>query len=193
MQKILTLLIIVAVVAAVMWRNTSDPVSQHSYGEAQIGGSFALTDTHNNKVTDVDLQGRYTLLYLGYTHCPDICPTTLSMLSDVLKKMGTEADKMSVVFISLDPAHDSPAVLAEYLKAFDARIIGLTGSEQEIKAVTMAYKAYANPTPNAAPGNMLIAHSGLLYLMDKQGKYIRHFETGVPADAVVSALKTAMQ
>jgi protein SCO1/2 len=159
------------------------------YGEAQVGGAFTLTDTHGSRVSNTAFNGKLTLVYLGYTHCPDICPATLSNLSGVLKKIGTDAEKVNVVFISLDPLHDTPEVLGKYLEAFDPRIVGLTGSETEIKTVVKEYKAYATPDKESAPGNMLIAHSGLLYLMGRNGKFIQHFETGVSEAVLIAALK----
>jgi cytochrome oxidase Cu insertion factor (SCO1/SenC/PrrC family) len=189
MKKIffVTVLIITMIVIAVLLPQ-SPHQSMGSYGEAQIGGPFTLTDTHGARISNTAFSGRFMLVYMGYSHCPDICPATLSMLGDALKKLGPDAGKVAVLFISLDPAHDTPPVLAAYLKAFDPRIIGLTGSEAEIKNVTKEYKAYAAPA-DATPGSLLITHSGILYLMGMDGKYLKHFESGVGSDIVAQALK----
>lgn len=185
---LLSALLLILLAVAGVWRGHS--LTPTTDNDAQIGGHFTLTNTQGKRVTEIDFKGRMMVVYLGYSHCPDICPTTLSMLSDVLKKLDTNASKLSVVFISLDTKNDSPQVLAEYLKAFDPRIIGLTGSEEEVKTVVRAYKAFSEPTPNAQPGNMLIAHSGLLYLMDGQGKYVSHFESGVKTNTLVEAINS---
>ena len=188
-KKTIGLLLLVVLALMVLLLPVTHPHGDHAYGQAQIGGPYTLTDTHGARLSNTAFNGKLELVYLGYTHCPDICPATLSSLSGVLKKIGTDADKVAVVFISLDPAHDTPPVLADYLKAFDPRIVGLTGNEAEIKQVIKSFKAYATPSQDSAPGNMLITHSGLLYLLGKDGQYIRHFETGASEDAIIAALK----
>lgn len=188
MRKIALALIVLVVVLAVALTLLPTPIPP-GYGEPDIGGNFTLTDTQGKRMHVHDFKGRWMLVYLGYTHCPDICPATLSVLSDTLKKLGEDAGKVAVVFITLDAEHDSPEALGAYLRNFDPRITGLTGSEEEIREVVHAYKAYAAATPNAGPGNMLISHSGQLYLMDPQGKYKEHFDNGVTSDALTAALK----
>jgi protein SCO1 len=187
-KALLALFIVPLVLAAIIFQSDKRGVI-NSYGEAQIGGSFTLTDTTGKAVKSEDFTGRFMLVYLGYTHCPDICPATLSVFSDTLKKLGADADKVSPILISIDAKNDSPQVLGEYLKAFDARITGLTGSEADITSVMKAYKAFASPAENAGPGNRLISHSGFVYLMDRQGKYVQHFDHDVKSDVLVAALK----
>jgi protein SCO1/2 len=159
------------------------------YGEARIGGSFALTDTLGRTVTDTDFRGKLMLVYMGYSHCPDICPMTLSVMGDALKNLGKDADKVAAMFISLDPERDTPQVLGRYLAAFDPRIIGLTGNKEAIDDVARAYAAYYKKveTPNA--GAYLVDHSGFLYLMDRQGKYIAHYGPDVKAQDLARAIR----
>lgn len=187
--KIQVLLFIVFLAVLAAFLNTVPRPGPASYGQAQIGGSFTLTDTTGRARTDADFSGRLMLVYLGYTHCPDICPATLEMMSTTLKTLGPEADKVAPLFITLDPKHDTPEALGAYLKDFDPRITGLTGSPEDIKSVTHAYKAYASEATNTAPGNMIIDHSGLLYLMDRNGKYLRHFEHNVKSEELLTAIK----
>ena len=143
--------------------------SPRANGTAAIGGPFTLTDTHGRTVHDTDLLGKPALIYLGYSRCPDICPTTLAAMGKALKSMGDRASNVSVAFITLDPAHDTPDVLAGYLAQFDSRIIGLTGTRAQIEAVVRDYKASYVPAGSDPAAPAAIDHSGLLYLMDAQG------------------------
>jgi protein SCO1 len=158
------------------------------YGEARIGGAFALTDTHGKTVRDTDFRGRLMLVYMGYSHCPDICPMTLARMSEALKTLGSDASGIAVIFITLDPGRDTPQALGSFLSAFDPRIIGLTGSAQAIDGVAKAYKAFYKKSPTPG-GNYLVDHSGFLYLMDGQGKYIRHFESDVKAAELAEVIR----
>ncbi len=176
------------VVITIVLKDPGTPRSTFT-GEAQIGGAFTLTNQHGQPFTSEMLKGRYSLIFLGYSNCPDICPATLMVLSDTLKKLGADADKVNTAFISVDSVNDTPQKLAEYIASFDSRIIALSGNEEQVKAIIAAYKGYAKRPEDAAPGNTLISHSGYIYLMDRDGKYIRHFENDVKSDTLVQALK----
>lgn len=191
MKLSLSLLILLGliVITATMIPTGNRQPQQGGYGEAQVGGHFSLTDSSGKPVSDRDFAGRFMLIYLGYAHCPDICPATLSMMGDVLKALGGDADKISVIFITVDPQNDTPVALAEYLKPFDSRIVGLTGSKEAIEQVVRAFKGSAKKADNPGPGNMLISHSGLIYLMDREGKYISHFESDVKRETLLQAIR----
>jgi len=187
--KLIVFTAMIVVIAIIMQEPPKK--SDGSYGEAQVGGAFALTDQTGRRISNEDLKGKFSLIFLGYSNCPDICPATLAVISDTLKKLGSDADKLNAVFISVDSKNDTPEKLSEYLKNFDPRIIALTGSDTEVKAILSSFKAYAKQSENAAPGNNLISHSGFVYLMDEHGKYIRHFDNAVKSDALVEAVKVA--
>jgi protein SCO1/2 len=161
---------------------------QH-YGEARVGGSFALTDTRGHTVSDADFRGKLMLVYMGYSHCPDICPMTLSTMAEALKTLGKDADKVAAIFISLDPERDTPQVLASYLAAFDTRITGLTGSKEALGKITKAYAGYYKKVAVPNAGGYLIDHSGFLYLMDAKGKYIAHYGPDVKAQDLAGAIR----
>jgi protein SCO1/2 len=183
--KLILFSAIMAVIIIVARAPVNTPVQ--SYGTAAIGGAFTLTDQTGKRVTNDDLKGKFALIFMGYANCPDICPATLSVFGDTLKKLGSDAEKIHAVFISVDSKNDSPEKLAEFLKAFDPRIIALTGGDDEIKKLLSEYKAYAKVDMESK----LIAHSGFVYLMGKDGKYIRHFESGVTADTLVQSIREA--
>lgn len=135
-----------------------------------IGGPFTLVDTHGAVVTQRDLLGKPSAIFFGYTHCPDICPTTLLDLTELMKAMGADADKLNVAFITVDPGRDTPARLADYLSSFDPRIRGLTGSEAQIAAVANAYQVYYRRVPDA-DGGYSMDHTASVFLMDAKGGF----------------------
>src|ERR1700744_5008607 len=114
---------------------------------AAIGGPFQLTDQTGATITDKSLQGRPTLIFFGFTHCPDVCPTSLFEISEVLRAMGSDADHVNAYFISVDPERDTPAAMKDYLSSFDPHLKGLTGNAASIEAVEKAYRVYAKKGP----------------------------------------------
>jgi protein SCO1/2 len=185
-------LIVLGLAAAVaaFYLPAAPPAVQHGYGEAGIGGTFVLTGTRGQTVKESDFRGKLMLVYMGYSHCPDICPMTLATMSEALKALGPDADKIAVLFISLDPERDAPQALAAYLASFDPRITGLTGSRQAIDEAAKAYKAYYKKVVTPNTGSYLIDHSGFLYLMDTRGKYLTHFEAGVKSGELAKAIRS---
>jgi protein SCO1/2 len=159
------------------------------YGTARIGGHFALTDSSGKAVTDENFRGKPMLVYLGFSNCPDMCPMTLTTMADTLKALGTDASKITFIFITLDPEHDSPSVLRDYLAHFDARIVGLTGSKEAVEQVAKDYKAVATKTNVPATGKTLINHSGYIYLMDAKGTYVTHFEGNAKPAEMAAAIR----
>jgi protein SCO1 len=159
-----------------------------SEGRALVGGPFALTDTSGKRVTDRDFRGKLMLVFFGYTHCPDVCPTELQNMTEVLQKLGPESNQVSVVFISVDPARDTPAALSDYVKNFHPAITGLTGTAEEVAAVAKAYKVYykkAEGTPDA----YAVDHSAFVYLMDREGNYLSHFLFNTAAGTIADAVR----
>ena len=158
-------------------------------GDAAIGGAFRLRASDGRVVTDRSFPGRYTLLYFGYSHCRDVCPATLATLAAALDRLGARADRVEPLFVTLDPARDTPAVLARYLAAFTPRLLGLTGAADQIRAMQRAFavRSVAHPQP---AGGVQIDHSSVLLLMDPQGAFaaaIRADDTAAGMAADIAA------
>ena len=139
-----------------------------------IGGPFKLIDQNGKPITDADIKGRPFLIFFGYTHCPDVCPTTLFDVSEVMRALGEDADRAGALFITVDPERDTPAVMKDYLSSFDPRLRGATGDRTAIDAAEKAYRVYAKKVP-AENGEYSMDHTALVYLMDKQGRFVAPF------------------
>src|SRR5271169_436534 len=144
-------------------------------GPSAIGGPFKLTDQDGKPITDKDFNGSPLLVFFGYTHCPDICPTTLFELSEVLHAMGKDADRVNALFITVDPERDTAQVMKDYLSSFDPHLRGATGDQKELDAVEKDYRVYAKKVPTTN-GNYSMDHTALVYLMDKQGRFVAPFK-----------------
>lgn len=158
-------------------------------GEALIGGTFELTDSAGKRRTDAEFRGKPMLVFFGFTHCPDFCPTALYAVSQAMAALGRDADRLTVLFVTVDPERDTPAALAAYAANFDPRIVWLTGSEAEIAAIVRAYRVYRVKKPLAKPGEYTIDHSTYLYLMGRDGKFVTHFRHGIQPRDLAAALK----
>ncbi len=154
-----------------------------------IGGPFTLVDQNGATVTSANFKGEPTLVFFGYTHCPDVCPTTLDSLSQMLRALGPDR-KAAALFITLDPSRDTPAVMKDYLSSFDPRIIGLTGSQSAIDDVAHAYRVYAKMVPTG-DGGYSVDHTGVVYLMDKDGAFVESFNPDLekPVEAAATLSK----
>ena len=157
-----------------------------------IGGPFHLTDDKGHSVTDADYRGRWMLVFFGYTNCPDECPLTLQKMATTLQNLGPLADRIAPLFITVDPARDTPESLASYLENFDTRIIGLTGSDEQIAAAAKTYRVYYQPSENEQSGADLVSHSTFLYLMDPSGKLNALFSQDVTPEKLTAALRTRL-
>src|SRR5437868_14876137 len=150
---------------------------------AAIGGPFQLTDQSGATVTEKDLQGRPTLIFFGFTHCPDVCPTSLFEISEVLRAMGKDADRVNALFISVDPERDTAAAMKDYLSSFDPHLKGLTGDPESIAKVLSAYRVYSKKVP-LKDGDYTMDHTALIYLMDRDGRFVSPFNLKrTPAEA----------
>ena len=164
-----------------------------STGTALVGGPFTLIDQTGRKVTDKDFLGKYMLVFFGYTYCPDECPTELQVMSAALDSLGPKADDIQPIFISFDPQRDTPDVLKQYVANFHPRLVGLTGSPGEIASVAKAYRVYYSKVEGASgPDTYLMDHSTIMYLMDKQGKFLKHFTYSTDAAALAKAIEAAI-
>lgn len=156
-----------------------------------IGGPFTLTAQSGKPVTEKALLGRPSLMFFGYTHCPDVCPTTLFQVSEVLRAMGAEPG-VNAAFATVDPERDTPAVLADYLSSFDPHILGLTGDRASVDAMLKSYRVYSKKVPGKDEGDYTMDHSALVYLMDKQGRFVGAFNLDRPIADSVAQLRKSM-
>jgi len=156
---------------------------------AAIGGPFSLIDGDGRPVTDQDMRGRPFLVFFGYTHCPDICPTTLFEMSEVMRMLGQDADRVGALFITVDPERDPPAAMKDYLSSFDSHLRGLTGDRAAIDAVEKAYRVYAKKVPSEK-GDYSMDHTALVYLMDKQGRFVVPFRLNRKPEEAAADLRS---
>jgi protein SCO1/2 len=185
------LLAIAAVVAGVLWQ-AGDQVGglgrTVSAGRADIGGPFRLVDQNGDTRTDADFRGRFLLVYFGYSFCPDVCPTTLQEMSDALGKLGPKRDRVVPVFITVDPARDTPRALKEYLKSFGPDFVGLTGGMKQVEQAARAYHVYIRKHPLPG-GNYAMDHSGVIYLMGPDGRFVTYYEDEIGPDKMAEDMK----
>jgi cytochrome oxidase Cu insertion factor (SCO1/SenC/PrrC family) len=158
------------------------------WNRGPIGGPFALVDHTGKRRTDEDFRGKLLLIYFGYSYCPDVCPTDLQQIGLAIEALGRDGDAVQPIFITLDPERDTIPHLAEYVALFHPRLIGLTGSSEEIRNVARAYKVYYAKYPPDSP-DYVIDHSSFVYLVDQAGKYIGFFPPGTSADRIVEMIK----
>lgn len=170
-------------------RNANEDVGTSS--AAAIGGSFTLIDTSGKTVSDQTYRGKWMLIYFGYTFCPDACPTALNNISVALEKLGSQANDIQPLFITVDPKRDTPQVLADYLKSFDHRIAGLTGTQDQTDGAAKAYRVYVVPQKSGGD-DYLVDHSAYLYLMNPQGKFVNVIAGDVPGDQMADKLRKMM-
>jgi protein SCO1 len=155
-----------------------------------IGGPFKLTDQNGQSLTDGDLKGKPFLVFFGYTHCPDVCPTTLFEVSEVMRSLGKDAERAKALFITVDPERDTPPVLKDYLASFDPHVIGATGDQAALEKVEKEYRVYAKKVPTSKNDDYSMDHSAIVYLMDKSGRFVAPFKLDrKPEDAAAELRK----
>ena len=214
---VLSVLVLLAVVAVgAFWRisdsrlqsetNAPDAGDLSSYSETQtpeplpseFGGSFSLTDQYGTRRTDMDFRGKYMLIFFGYTYCPDVCPTTLAVEAEALDKLGARANRIVPIFITVDPKRDTPDKLKSYLSSFDANqpstrpnFVGLTGTDEEIAKAAKAYRVYYRAHLDgfmAGAAGYSIDHTGDVYLMGPEGKFVAYYSQGILSDEMAADL-----
>jgi protein SCO1/2 len=190
------LLLVAALAGGVLWYESSRVPRLGQVvttGVADVGGPFKLTDQTGKAVTDADFRGRYMLIYFGYSFCPDVCPTTLSVMAQALDKMSVAKSRVVPVFITIDPERDTPAVLKDYMAAFGPQFVGLTGSPEQIKAVEKEYRVYAKKTPIDASNPKRgygMDHSSVIYLMGPDGRMISFYDEAISPDDLAKDLRS---
>ena len=180
------LLSVSAVILVVAGRDTGTLPSV-----APIGGPFRLVDQNGKAVTDRDLKGHPFLVFFGFTHCPDVCPTALFEVSEVLRNLGPDGDRVRALFVTVDPERDTPAVLKDYLSSFDPRLTGLTGDAEAIASMAKGYRVYYRKVPTDG-GGYTMDHTALVYLMDKGGRFVAPFNIKRAPEAAAADLRRYM-
>lgn len=173
-----------------------NPARQQSVstGKALIGGPFTLVDQTGKRVTEQDFKGKYMLIFFGYTHCPDICPSALQVVAAALDKLGDKASLITPIFITVDPERDTPQKLAEYVANFGKSFVGLSGSKEEVAAAAKAYRVFYQVVPDdKTPGEYTVDHAAIFYVMGKDGEFVTHIPHTTNVDQVVSVLSNAIQ
>lgn len=158
--------------------------SDRNQGEALIGGHFELTNQNGENVTEANYRGKYMLVFFGYTSCPDICPVTLQEMTAALDQLGGKAQDFQPIFISVDPERDNVAHLKEYIGNFHPSFAALTGDKAKIEVIAKAYRVFYQPGQTEG----LIDHSSVIYLMDKEGRYLKHFSANANRDEIYKGL-----
>jgi protein SCO1/2 len=157
-------------------------------GQIAVGGPYALTDQDGRPRTSGDFRGQYQLIYFGYTFCPDVCPTTLAIMAAALDKLGPAKDRVVPIFITIDPARDTPQVMKKYLAAFGPRFVGLTGTADQIAQVEKEYRVFAKKEP-LTDGNYSMNHSSVIYLMGPDGKLVSFYDEAASPEDLAKSLR----
>lgn len=161
--------------------------------KALIGGPFTLTNQDGQRVTDRDFRGKFMLVTFGYTACPDVCPAELQTMANALDQLGGKAEKVNPIFITIDPERDTAAQMGSYVKNFNERFVGLTGTAEEIKQAARAYRVfYARSEQTSSALGYLMDHSAFIYLMNPQGEYVTHFSYATPPEKIAAAVEKAI-
>lgn len=183
----------VAASAGIAWwqvRSATTTVESGTKTAVAIGGPFTLTDNRGKTVTEADFRGKYMLIYFGYTYCPDVCPTELGVMAQALDQLGAKADKVQPVFITIDPDRDNVAHMNDYVALFHPRMVGLTGTPDQVRNAARAYRVYYAKAPqkDAKPDEYLMDHSSFIYLMGPDGGFVGVYPGGTGADKIAQDL-----
>ncbi len=181
---------VVASIGLLLWlaENRKDNADQ-----PVIGGAFELVDQNGKPFTEKDLKGKYSLIYFGYTYCPDVCPTELQTMTQALEMLGPLAKKIRPVMISVDPERDTPEVLKEYLTNFYPGFVGLTGTPEQVRRAGQAYRVFYRKTDEKSASDYLMDHSSIVYLMDPEGRYLKHFAYGTTPEKMAEGIRKAIE
>ena len=170
-------------------RSAGELMDAVMWGKEPIGGPFTLVDHTGKPRTDADFRGKLMLVYFGFSFCPDVCPTDLLAIGQAVDKLGPGGDAVQPLFVTVDPERDTPAHLADYVPFFHSRLLGLTGDAAQIRDAARLYRVfYAKVAVEGAAENT-VDHSGFVYLMDRDGKYLGFFPPGTPSDRMVAVIK----
>ena len=171
-------------------RSAGELMDAVMWAKEPIGGPFALIDHTGKPRTDTEFRGKLMLVYFGFTLCPDVCPTDLMAMGQAIDKLGAAGDAVQPLFVTVDPERDTPTHLADYVPSFHPRLIGLTGDAAQIRDAARAYRVYYAKVDLGAGAEYTVDHSGFIYLMDRNSKYLGFFPPGTPVDRMAAVLKT---
>ncbi|XP_005107527.1 protein SCO2 homolog, mitochondrial [Aplysia californica] len=169
----------------------SEKVRYKEFDKAKLGGDWTLTDHHGNKRSSSDFRGHWMLIYFGFTHCPDICPEELEKLANIIKKFdeAPHLPNLQPIFITLDPERDTPAAIKDYCAEFKTpRLLGFTGTEDEIRAVAKKYRVYFGKGPRDADNDYIVDHTIIIYLVNPEGEFVNYFGRSLNADQITESV-----
>lgn len=178
-----------AVFLGALWYATGNFGSNGVATASAVGGPFKLINQNGQTITDEDFKGKPLLVFFGFTHCPDVCPTTLFEVSEMFRVLGKDGDRANALFISVDPERDTPAAMKDYLSSFDPNLKGLTGDPDAVAKTLSAYRVYAKKVPQK-DGDYTMDHTALVYLMDRNGQFVKPFDLKRTPEAAAAELKT---
>ncbi len=184
---LLAALVLCGILLFKVWENQCTGAG--SSGTADVGGPFELVNQDGVKVTDADFRGKLLLIYFGFSYCPDACPTALGVMGAAIEKLDVAGERVTPILISIDPARDTPQALKEYVGNFHPRMVGLTGTDEQIAKVAKAYRVFYQKAPGATGEDYLMDHSTLIYLMDGEGKFLTYFGPQATPDEVAEAIR----
>jgi cytochrome oxidase Cu insertion factor (SCO1/SenC/PrrC family) len=187
------LLLTAAVLAVASFVYQPSPRGPLSSGTALVGGPFTAVNHQGLTVTEKTYQGHYRLMFFGFTFCPDVCPTELQVMAEALKQLGKDGDSIVPIFVTIDPARDTPALMKSYVEAFDPRLVGLTGSAEQIAGIAKAWRVFYQKVDNKArPADYTMDHSSLIFLMDGDNRFLKHFQYETDPKVLADAIRLAM-
>jgi protein SCO1/2 len=170
-------------------RSAGELMDAVMWGKEPIGGPFTLVDHTGKPRTDADFRGKLMLVYFGFSFCPDVCPTDLMAIGQAVDKLGPGGDSVQPLFVTVDPDRDTPAHLADYVPFFHSRLLGLTGDAAQIRDAARLYRVFYAKVPIEGAAEYTVDHSGFIYLMDRDGKYLGFFPPGTSSDRMVAVIK----
>jgi protein SCO1/2 len=162
------------------------------FADVPIGGAFTLTDQHGALRHDTDFRGRLMLVYFGYTFCPDACPAALTTMTSAMDKLGAAAAKVQPIFITVDPERDSVAQMKLYAANFTPRLIALTGTPDQVAAAARAYRVFFEKVKGESASDYSVDHGAFVYMLGRDGRYLRHFAPDITADGMAAAIKAVL-
>jgi len=174
-------------------RSATELMDVLMWNREPVGGPFALIDHTGKQRTEAEFHGRFLLIYFGFTYCPDVCPTDLQAIGLALDQLGAAGDAIQPLFITLDPERDTPQLLADYVRLFHPRLIGLSGDATSIRQAARAYKVYYAKSASADRADYTVDHSGYIYLMDRTGQYLGFFPPGTPPDRMADVIRPLVE
>lgn len=197
--KIALVIGVLIAIAAGLWLSElmvggdGGPGAVSSSGKAQVGGPFTLVNDAGETVTDETFRGRYMLIYFGFTFCPDVCPTELGIMSAALDQLGEKAEKVQPLFVTIDPERDTPEVMSRYVTLFHPRLMGLTGTPEQIAGIAKAYHVFYRKAEDESSTDYTMDHSSIVFLMGPDGEYLKLFPPQTPPDKMAEAIASYIE